>query len=166
MTPSRIRFYLPVVLLAAVLPGRAPAAARVPAGGTSFAIAGFMIQSSAAVAEGGSTVSTPGYSTRGWYPVAPRSTVFAGLLQHGRRCDDGADVHCGLVERAGSVEPLLNVVGHRRRYGPFTYQGRQPGWLRQAMIAFASGADPRIFVPCGPGRVQLGTNGPHGTTPL
>jgi exo-1,4-beta-D-glucosaminidase len=83
MTPSRIRFYLPVVLLAAVLPGRAPAAARVPAGGTSFAIAGFMIQSSAAVAEGGSTVSTPGYSTRGWYPVAPRSTVFAGLLQHG-----------------------------------------------------------------------------------
>ncbi len=55
---------------------------------------------------------------------------------------------------------------HRRNFhGPLMYQDRQPGQFLHAMIAAASGADPRILF-CGPGRVQLGAYGLPGTTPL
>lgn len=54
------------------------------------------------------------------------------------RCRDRGD----LAEvRAGSYPPLM-------------YVARQPGWLRHAMIALASGAEPRILT-TGPGSVQL-----------
>ena len=63
--------------------------------------------------------------------------------------DDRARIPGRLVERAGPVKALLNVVGHGKPpvhyYGPFTYQDRQPGWSRHAMIAFASGACPRTL---------------------
>ncbi|MBB5779203.1 glycosyl hydrolase 2 galactose-binding domain-containing protein [Nonomuraea jabiensis] len=57
-----------------------PASAQaVPA---TTALTGYKIQSSAKVADSGATISTPGYAATGWYPVGPRSTVLAGLLQN------------------------------------------------------------------------------------
>jgi len=61
----------------------AQAAGPVPVSSTPgdiTTIPGFLIQSSSAVGSGGAAVSTPGFSTPGWFPVAARSTVFAGLL--------------------------------------------------------------------------------------
>ncbi|MGW6501684.1 glycosyl hydrolase 2 galactose-binding domain-containing protein [Nonomuraea angiospora] len=57
-----------------------PAAAQaVPA---TTALTGYKIQSSAKVSDSGAAISTPGYAATGWYPVGPRSTVLAGLLQN------------------------------------------------------------------------------------
>ncbi len=61
-------------------PTPSPSPTGVPGTPSATVIPGFMIQSSAAVADGGGAISTPGFSTSGWYPVAARSTVFAGLL--------------------------------------------------------------------------------------
>jgi exo-1,4-beta-D-glucosaminidase len=52
--------------------------------GDSTVIPGFLIQSSAQTGDSGATISTPGYNTANWVPVAARSTVFAGLLAAGR----------------------------------------------------------------------------------
>src|SRR6266511_3633703 len=52
--------------------------------GESTAIPGFMIRSSAQTSDTGAVISRPGYSTTGWFPVGPRSTVFAGLLANNR----------------------------------------------------------------------------------
>ena len=59
----------------------------VSAAGESTAIPGFLIQSSAKTTDTGGTISQPGYAASGWYPVAARSTVFAGLLQNNRYPD-------------------------------------------------------------------------------
>ncbi|MEV4020634.1 fibronectin type III domain-containing protein [Nonomuraea angiospora] len=57
-----------------------PASAQaVPA---TTALTGYKIQSSAKVSDSGAAISTPGYAATGWYPVGPRSTVLAGLLQN------------------------------------------------------------------------------------
>jgi exo-1,4-beta-D-glucosaminidase len=65
-----------------------PAAAlTVPAkAGSAAAIPGFLIQSSSKVTND-AAVSRPGFPTTGWYPVGPRSTVFAGLLANGKYAD-------------------------------------------------------------------------------
>ena len=54
--------------------------------GTSAVIPGFLIQTSKGITDD-SAVSKPGYATTGWFPVAPRSTVFAGLLANGKYSD-------------------------------------------------------------------------------
>jgi exo-1,4-beta-D-glucosaminidase len=51
--------------------------------GTVTGIAHWQIQSSAKAQQGGAEISSPGYSTRGWYPVSGRATVMAGLLENG-----------------------------------------------------------------------------------
>ncbi|MGV9383758.1 glycosyl hydrolase 2 galactose-binding domain-containing protein [Nonomuraea sp. NPDC003707] len=57
-----------------------PASAQaVPA---TTALTGYKIQSTAKVSDSGAAISTPGYAATGWYPVGPRSTVLAGLLQN------------------------------------------------------------------------------------
>jgi exo-1,4-beta-D-glucosaminidase len=51
--------------------------------GSTTAIAGWEIQSSAKAQQSGAEVSSAGFSTRGWYPVSGRATVMAGLLENG-----------------------------------------------------------------------------------
>ncbi len=51
---------------------------------SSLAIDHWQIQSSSKAPEGGAEVSSPGYSTKGWYPVSGRATVLAGLLENGK----------------------------------------------------------------------------------
>lgn len=53
------------------------------AAGTTSAIAHWLIQSSSKAPQGGAEVSSPGYSTTGWYPASARATVMAGLLESG-----------------------------------------------------------------------------------
>ncbi len=84
--PLRI---LTVAALAAavcgVTVGQPATAASVHVGadaGTATPLPGYLIQSSAKVSDD-AAVSRPGYATTGWYPVAARSTVYAGLLRNG-----------------------------------------------------------------------------------
>ncbi|WP_460440853.1 glycosyl hydrolase 2 galactose-binding domain-containing protein [Amycolatopsis stemonae] len=60
--------------------------AVVTAAAPATAVPGFLIQTSAQVGDD-SAVSKPGYNTAGWYPVGPRSTVYAGLLANGKYAD-------------------------------------------------------------------------------
>ncbi|WP_371619868.1 exo-beta-D-glucosaminidase [Streptomyces sp. NBC_00454] len=62
-----------------------PPAATVVAAtpGSTTALAGYAVQSTARVPETAAAVSTPGYPASGWYPAGPRSTVLAALLAHG-----------------------------------------------------------------------------------
>jgi len=52
--------------------------------GSATAVAHWQIQSSAKAQESGAKVSSPGFSTDGWYPVSGRATVMAGLLENGK----------------------------------------------------------------------------------
>jgi hypothetical protein len=73
------------------------------------------------------------------------------------------------------VEAFLDIVRHARRVprasplkllGPVHIAGQRPGRFLHGTIAFAPGADPKTFEPCGPGRLQLGMKGSPGFTPL
>ena len=55
--------------------------------GSTTALSGFAIQSSAKVADSAADVSSPGYPARGWHPAGPRSTVLAALLADGVYAD-------------------------------------------------------------------------------
>ncbi|WIV53556.1 glycosyl hydrolase 2 galactose-binding domain-containing protein [Amycolatopsis nalaikhensis] len=66
--------------------GQEPARPAVAAAAPATAVPGFLIQTSAQVSDD-SAVSKPGYNTSGWYPVGPRSTVYAGLLANGKYAD-------------------------------------------------------------------------------
>ncbi|WP_410644443.1 glycosyl hydrolase 2 galactose-binding domain-containing protein [Amycolatopsis sp. lyj-346] len=66
--------------------GQEPVRAVVAAAAPATAVPGFLIQTSAQVGDD-SAVSKPGYNTSGWYPVGPRSTVYAGLLANGKYAD-------------------------------------------------------------------------------
>jgi exo-1,4-beta-D-glucosaminidase len=52
--------------------------------GTTTAISGWQILSSASTSDNGASISKATYSTSGWLPVAARSTVMAGLIQNGK----------------------------------------------------------------------------------
>ncbi|MGH8192618.1 MAG: glycoside hydrolase family 2 protein, partial [Rhodanobacteraceae bacterium] len=87
----RVRVALAVALLAML--AIAPAFAATPSAskptvaggaGSVVPIAGWQIQSSAEVQQGGQIVSQPGFSTQGWYPVGATATVMAGLLENGK----------------------------------------------------------------------------------
>ncbi|WP_326951212.1 carbohydrate-binding protein [Amycolatopsis sp. NBC_01307] len=80
---------LAVALGGAAVPaagGQVAAKATVAAAGPATAVPGFLIQTSAQVSDD-SAVSKPGFNTAGWYPVGPRSTVYAGLLANGKYAD-------------------------------------------------------------------------------
>src|SRR5262245_25699677 len=55
--------------------------------GASTPVAGWQIQSSAQVSADGAAVSRTQFNARSWYPVGPRSTVLAGLVQNGKYPD-------------------------------------------------------------------------------
>ncbi|MFC9628402.1 exo-beta-D-glucosaminidase [Streptomyces mirabilis] len=69
------------------------AAARVPVtpvpatAGSTTALSGYAIQSTAKVTDAASDVSSPGYPASGWYPAGSRSTVLAALLADGKYAD-------------------------------------------------------------------------------
>ncbi|MFE9401481.1 sugar-binding domain-containing protein [Streptomyces sp. NPDC006530] len=73
------------------VPGAGPGPARAtsvdPVPGATTALAGFAIRSTAEVADSAAAVSSPGYSTAGWYPAGARSTVLAALLAAGKYAD-------------------------------------------------------------------------------
>jgi len=52
--------------------------------GTTTAISGWQILSSASTSDNGASISKATYGTSGWLPVAARSTVLAGLIQNGK----------------------------------------------------------------------------------
>ncbi|MFI5703087.1 glycosyl hydrolase 2 galactose-binding domain-containing protein [Streptomyces xanthochromogenes] len=69
-------------------PNRATSATSVdPAPGRATALAGYAIRSTAEVTDSPAAVSSPGYSTAGWFPAGPRSTVLAALLAAGTYAD-------------------------------------------------------------------------------
>lgn len=64
-------------------PGPPPATAVSSTPGSTTALGGYAVQSTARVTETAAAVSTPGYRASGWYPAGPRSTVLAALLANG-----------------------------------------------------------------------------------
>ncbi|MGW2829483.1 glycoside hydrolase family 2 protein [Streptomyces sp. NPDC001286] len=61
---------------------------RVPAApGSTTALSGYAIQSTAKVPDSAAAVSSPGYPATGWHPAGPRSTVLAALLADGLYAD-------------------------------------------------------------------------------
>ena len=85
------RSVLRALLALAALAGTSLACAQRPFAPTRVAgdagsvtpIAQWQIQSSAKAQQSGAEVSSPGFSTQGWYPVTGRATVMAGLLENG-----------------------------------------------------------------------------------
>ncbi|NUR72133.1 MAG: carbohydrate-binding protein [Hamadaea sp.] len=90
MKALRLVTSLALALAAAIPTALAPpASAQLAAGsiGTSAALTGYRIQSTAKTSDTGATVSQPGYPATGWYAAAPRSTVLGALLQNGVYAD-------------------------------------------------------------------------------
>jgi exo-1,4-beta-D-glucosaminidase len=89
-TLNRGHVRLGAIAAALAIVGSAVAAAVAPGNGVAFPGSGgssrtsvdegWSIQSSADVHGGGSAISTPGFSTKGWFPVTLPSTVLAGLV--------------------------------------------------------------------------------------
>lgn len=55
--------------------------------GSTTALSGYAIRSTAEVTDSAADVSSPGYPAAGWYPAGPRSTVLAALLADGVYAD-------------------------------------------------------------------------------
>ncbi|WP_328550829.1 MULTISPECIES: glycoside hydrolase family 2 protein [unclassified Streptomyces] len=55
--------------------------------GSTTALDGYTVQSTAKVSDPAADVSSPGYPAAGWYPAGPRSTVLAALLANGVYAD-------------------------------------------------------------------------------
>ncbi|MGX5185281.1 glycoside hydrolase family 2 protein [Streptomyces avermitilis] len=55
--------------------------------GSTTALTGYAIQSTAKVSDPAAAVSSPGYPATGWYPAGARSTVLAALLADGKYAD-------------------------------------------------------------------------------
>ncbi|MFF4255045.1 exo-beta-D-glucosaminidase [Streptomyces sp. NPDC001663] len=66
-------------------PTRATRVSSAP--GSTTALSGYRIQSTAKVSDPAADVSSPGYPATGWYPAGPRSTVLAALLSNGVYAD-------------------------------------------------------------------------------
>ncbi|MFI6655021.1 glycosyl hydrolase 2 galactose-binding domain-containing protein [Streptomyces sp. NPDC050523] len=66
-------------------PGRPTTVSSAP--GSTTALTGYAVQSTAKVSDQAGDVSSPGYPATGWYPAGPRSTVLATLLANGVYAD-------------------------------------------------------------------------------
>jgi exo-1,4-beta-D-glucosaminidase len=90
---ARIALVLAILFTVSLAPGAVAApevavtTALPEAAASSTPVAGWQIQSSKVVTAGGEDISQPKFSGAGWYPVGPRSTVLAGLVQNGRYPD-------------------------------------------------------------------------------
>src|SRR5919206_462819 len=71
-----------VVVLASLLTALGPAVVRASAATVSSTelTTGWSLRSATNVTDTGATISQPGYSTTGWYPITAPSTVLAGLV--------------------------------------------------------------------------------------
>jgi len=88
MKALRLLLSTALALAASVQAMAAPPPATVSvSAGTSTALTGYRIQSTAKTSDTGATVSQPSYPATGWYAAAPRSTVLAALLQNGVYAD-------------------------------------------------------------------------------
>src|SRR5881398_1769783 len=65
--------------LAIVLAGHAGRASAATVSSTQLTT-GWALRSATNVTDTGATISQPGYSTSGWYPISLPSTVLAGLV--------------------------------------------------------------------------------------
>ncbi|MEU6863484.1 exo-beta-D-glucosaminidase [Streptomyces sp. NPDC046876] len=85
--------------------GPPAAGAAAVARGSGTPLAGFMIQSTARVADPAAEVSSPGYPTKGWYRAGPRSTVLAALLAAGIHPDPFRSTQQKLIPAADFAVP-------------------------------------------------------------
>ncbi|GII21579.1 glycoside hydrolase family 2 protein [Planosporangium mesophilum] len=127
-----VRFLAAITLAAATSAVASPGSAAAPparavtvAGGPGSAtpIAGFLIQSSAKVADE-AAVSRPGYPAAGWYPVSPRSTVLAGLVQNHKYPDPFYSTNLRSIPEADFAVP----------------------WWYRADLTLAGGPDTRTYL--------------------
>ncbi|MCX5192321.1 exo-beta-D-glucosaminidase [Streptomyces sp. NBC_00249] len=82
---------------------RATAVAGAP--GSTTALSGYAIQSTAKVTDPAEAVSRPGYGITGWYPAGPRSTVLAALLAAGVHPDPFYSTRQKLIPAADFAVP-------------------------------------------------------------
>ncbi|MET9959911.1 exo-beta-D-glucosaminidase [Streptomyces sp. NPDC006326] len=90
---------------AAIRPPGAAAAAVTVARDSGTALTGFMIQSTALVKDPAAEVSSPGYTTQGWYRAGPRSTVLGALLAAGTHPDPFHSTNQKLIPAADFAVP-------------------------------------------------------------
>ncbi|MET7982652.1 MULTISPECIES: sugar-binding domain-containing protein [unclassified Streptomyces] len=88
---------------AAPPPVRVTTVSSVP--GSTTALSGYAIQSSAKVGDPASAVSSPGYRVSGWYPAGPRSTVLAALLADGTYADPFYSTNLKKIPKAEFTVP-------------------------------------------------------------
>jgi exo-1,4-beta-D-glucosaminidase len=84
--PAKLVFCMMAALAATPLACAETAFASTPVdggAGSTTAMTRWQIQSSAKAQQSGAEISSPGFSTRGWYPASGRATVMAGLLENG-----------------------------------------------------------------------------------
>ena len=92
---ARVALVLAVLLTCSLAPNVTAAASPDTAAvttlpdftGNTTAVAGWQIRSSAQVSAGPDEISQTRFAARDWYPVGPRSTVLAGLVQNGKYPD-------------------------------------------------------------------------------
>ncbi|MEW2404537.1 sugar-binding domain-containing protein [Streptomyces sp. NPDC046862] len=73
--------------------------------GSTTALSGYRIQSSAKVTDAAADISTPGYPASGWYSAGPRSTVLAALLADGVYADPFYSTNQQKIPRADFQVP-------------------------------------------------------------
>jgi exo-1,4-beta-D-glucosaminidase len=165
-------------LLAAFAPaGGEPAAALVapaPAGAavglSTIGAQGWRVQSTDAVPETGDQVSTPGFSTAGWLPVAPDDagapgTEVEALLQNGIcPLDRSFAVHQGPPLDAHSVffsDNLRRCFGQETSIGPDSIPEFQVPWWYRADFAsgLVAGQDARLVINGVVGQADVWVNG-------
>ncbi|MCX4993047.1 MULTISPECIES: sugar-binding domain-containing protein [unclassified Streptomyces] len=73
--------------------------------GSTTALSGYAIQSTAEVSDPAAEVSSPGYPASGWYPAGPRSTVLAALLANGKYADPFYSTNLQKIPKADFAVP-------------------------------------------------------------
>jgi exo-1,4-beta-D-glucosaminidase len=75
------------------------------AAGSTTALSGYAIQSTAKVTDPAADVSSPGYPASGWYPAGSRSTVLAALLANGTYADPFRSTNQQKIPKADFAVP-------------------------------------------------------------
>ncbi|WP_406369401.1 exo-beta-D-glucosaminidase [Streptomyces sp. NBC_00647] len=73
--------------------------------GSTTALSGYAIQSTAAVSDPAAEVSSPGYPASDWYPAGSRSTVLAALLANGKYADPFYSTNLAKIPKADFAVP-------------------------------------------------------------
>lgn len=147
MSPLRRRFALLIAVLmtfsllpgagAAETPSQATVLPTTP--GSRTVLDNWEIQSSQAVPGDGDQVSKPDFPTDGWYPVAPRTTVLAGLVENGKYPD------------------LFHSTNMRDNVDPADFQ--VPWWYRTEFSVSGPGEHTSVRIPGAISRADVWLNG-------